>query len=461
MRLPAIILIVVSFVRPLPSSAELTADDLRTADDHGYSDPADDQSIFDYRLPDWRWRNTELGLDFTAANQSSEAGGDSDEQTLADLRLRGQITWNHESEQNDLRYSLSNQDRYLRLHSERDDETGRNTQTRTTLESSLVGNLDWFRYVAGDFAILTRADVFVFYDEQELDREDESQGVDEQTLAVRRRANLRGDLGAAWGRIRKVTPVIRAERVAERIVALGRPRPSRANVLRLADAFAQRGSFEIVYERPDKFFWPPLLDELAGERPFTPLEVLYLIEVFEETLFVREQGFRTTTFGQIERITGTGLSSSTYRALALELEWAHNLDLRHQVGVRASIERGVTDRTDLSDDTDEETITFLHLEANHIWDVADRINVRSEASYRRGDVENEISPGTRDIVTTWYRLGVTADFFVEDRWSLRPSLRWDHSTSEVEITDFDPMENEGTNFGASLALVYHWDHLAD
>ena len=450
---------VLSCVSPPPVIAETTAEDLRSADDHGYADPADDQSIFDYRLPDWSYRNASASFDFLARGRSLENEDSSDDRSQTDLSLNGSIAWKFESEAQDLRLLVSDSNQFRRSDQEFDSDLGPDLdRTTTVIQSRLVTSADWDRYVAGDFAVTTGVRANLSYDESEIDEADSQF----DRIMVGRSAFLTAEAGVAWGRRRNVTPVVRAERVAERMLALGRSRPTRGQILRLADAFTQRGDFEIVYQRPDKFFWPPLLDELAGDRPFSPLEVLYLLEVFEESLPIRHQGYRVVTTAQINRSARSEDGSETQIGTSIGATWSHNLDLRNQIEFSATVDRFEIDDTGAPSDGDESTLTRYRLSAEHIWDVADRITIRSEATYDQLDNESEATGPTRDTTTKQTRVSVTGDFFVEDRWSVRPRLSWaDQSIDRDALPGLEASTSESTDWSASVALVYHWDHLAD
>ncbi len=77
-------------------------------------------------------------------------------------------------------------------------------------------------------------------------------------------------VGIGMGRVRIVTPVIRALRVRERLHAVPQTRLSDEQVQTAARQLARRPGYESVYDRPDKFFWRDFFENVGAtdQTPF-------------------------------------------------------------------------------------------------------------------------------------------------------------------------------------------------
>mgnify|MGYP000337876300 CR=1 FL=1 len=96
-------------------------------------------------------------------------------------------------------------------------------------------------------------------------RENTVDGETTETGSYNRGNSLYVTVGVGLGRARNVAPLIRAQRLSERLKAIGRAPLSPAEIQEVARVLATEHGYRAVYERPDRSFWQdvlmPMLDE--------------------------------------------------------------------------------------------------------------------------------------------------------------------------------------------------------
>ncbi len=357
----------------------------------GFADPGDIQPLLDYRLPDWGYRNWELG-------GSLGASGDGDDPLYQRQHISPRLGYEryHESER-----SVWSMTGNLSGGFSRSEVNSQDILRETDAQLSASGWID--RYFQSPWFYLLNATVSAYYTEDRLD----------DAGSVYRSFSHKLGVGLGHGHQRNVVPLLRAKRISERLRALGRDPLSDREVERLAEVIAQEGGYSVVFDRPDRRFWGAVFEILEAGRPFTAYEVLYLTDVMLEDIGQRYEGRRIALSTSWWRATSSE-NRSNNRA-NLELSWYHNYSLDHQLGLRLS---GMWS-WEQNPGRDERQGT-LYLRLQHLWVVADRIlwsnELRSQIWYR------EYANGTkleRDLSAAF---ASQFTFYVEDRWSIMPEL---------------------------------------
>lgn len=434
-----------------PCRAQLDGAALLEQDVVGYADATVDGSIFEYRLPTWGYWSNQVDGSFGGEGSRFSTNANESDGDQLEFELGGRSVFRHESDEQLVRLQF-------RLDAGHDRST---TETRVgtspsekrirreyLAEAAVI--MRWDRYFAPQVAWILGGEAQAEYRESML----EDPGSTDTD--VRRAASLAIEAGIAVGRVRDVTPVLRAERVAERFVALGRPRPSRAQVLALADQIAQREGYVAVYERHEKFFWPAVLAELAVESGFTPFEILYLIEVLEEPLAVRSQGqVIELTVARSRRTSDTSsdFTGTTLRAVA---HWSHNLTLTHQLSAAATVSHFEADASVGLGPERSAIDEVWGVSAAHLWEIADRLVVRTELEFEH--LTEEVVD-TRETDGDRFSLELTADYFVEDHLSLRPWVSWRSTRDEQTIAEGPSTNWDTDSWRFGLSITYLRDRL--
>jgi hypothetical protein len=312
---------------------------------------------------------------------------------------------------------------YDRRTLDRDEGNASREEELRTVTSAIGVELEWNEYVQGDFFLTARTSNRAAYVHR-------SSVIDEPTvpeddvadLGVAYRSSAR--LGIGFGRVRDVTPVIRALRVRERLKALGRDEVmGREAVQAAAQAFARRPGYTAIYDRPDKYFWNDLFSEIGdGTDGLAPGEVFYVAEALQEPVGRRLEGGEvragvTLAYdNELERTEDNGVLTRRNRdiesayGLFASGEYFTNLGLRQQVGV--VLDARYSRPTE--DDRVTDSASRVTLDATWLYDVADRFRLDSRVNARYARTQR-----TEPFDITESAIGVSvqtdARVFVENR----------------------------------------------
>jgi hypothetical protein len=421
------------FLQPLSASAQTSI---------GYADPHATSELLAYRLPDWSYQiwNANFGLN----------GGGMD-QNLNELdrfannfstRLGSAWRRNWESDERDAGVGVSLAGDYGRAH------TG--LAFRENKSRRLNGNFqldgDRRQYLrGGPFSVAVSGKTGWNYREEVRDIRFDQEWTEESDY--RRSSTHEFAVGAGWGRLRNVVPVLRAHRLSERLTALGRPPLTGAQIQEMAQVFAKEYGYRAVFDRADRHFWEDVLAPLLPQdNPLTPYEIFYLTDVLSEDLGGRYQGFRLGAayrYGEHNSDNGPLENRSREREPTLEAWWSHNLSLTQQVSVRCNWGYRWQNQGDrLNEDT------VLDCTVSHLWNLADRYLLETSGSYHHlGNIDSD----TRDRAA---RLQSVLSIYLEDRVSLntRVAAAYDWGRNAED-------RRESWNWSYSLGLSYHLDRL--
>lgn len=320
------------------------------------------------------------------------------------------LDWLRESEARIWRISTTQQGDWSWGRNRRD--SNQDYQSRFASRLGLSGSLQ--EYVRGDAYLLASGDIQSGYAEWRVRPDDGN------FLTVHRDFQGTAGVGAGFGRRRDVTPIIQAERLSERLRALGRDALSGEQILELAAVLARQGGFDKVFDRPDRHLWRDVLEPiLAGGAPLSPYEVLYLRDMLSERLGSRGEGSTLEAGVSATRTTQTGSRSmsSTRWGPRVTARWSHNLSLDRQLSILFSGSFNWADGDSPPDDDSEQGSGLLTLA--HLWVLADRVYWNTYLQGQFSYLEHDSAPSTvrqREVT-----LGTSYSIYVEDRMTLEPN----------------------------------------
>lgn len=412
----------------------------------GFADPTDVSALLDYRLPDWGYRTVTLGLGSggIGANRYGSLTYSDHSWTNASARQGLYMAWQRESEARTWSIAAGEEGdwSWQRVGT----TAGRGYQSTFREKVNLSGSIR--DYAHGNAYLLGSADLSGAYDE---DRDHQGGG---GSVYLLRSLSTSAGLGAGYGRVRDVTPLLQAQRLSERLQALGREPLSHEDVLRLAGILARIGGYQQVFDRPDRQLWRDVLEPLLGRgEPLSPYEVLYLRDVLQEDLGSREEGSRVELSARASRNTtgGDERGWSTNLGPKIDARWVHNLSLDRQLalafsgsyswGNSANPEEGKHERGSGS------------LSTQHLWVVADRAIWRTSL-YGAFNYSEEHDG---DFISRERAVGAQSayKFYIEDRVSLSPALdvRW------RRVETGDRRRDESWDWQAGIGLTYDLENL--
>jgi len=325
----------------------------------------------------------------------------------------------------------------------------------------LGGHLDlggnWVQYL-GEGPLSLRAGGRTNLDYGESIRENRDGQVTEEVRQFSRGQRYVVDLGAGLGRVRDVTPLIRAQRLSERLTALGRKALTPYQVQKIAHVLASEYGYRGVYDRPEKDFWRDVLQPMLNpDNPLSPYEIYYLREIMEEDVGPRREGVELQAgffYRDFDNNYDPNGTHDIERGPALVFLWAKNLSLDHQVslGVDGDYSWSSSQRYGAN-------IANAGLNLAYLWTIADRYrwdtDLTLDAYYREFD-DGRDSGIQRSLST---RLDSEFTIFIEDTISMNFRVRGSNLQENVS-SSFDAYYERYSrrwNWSYGIGLTYLLD----
>ncbi len=375
----------------------------------GFADPRDTRALLDYRLPTWSYRIWSLsgGLNGGGNDYSTEERKSIRNQFSS--ALASDLIWRRMSDIQDRHLAARVSGDYRRQHD------GNETHVRSDHElNGLVKAQGMIRRYLRPGGFYGGLMVEAHQSYQERIQEEAWPEDDEVPDQYSRRTHglIQGDIGV--GRLRDVTPIIRAQRLSERLVALGRSRLTRGQILRVADVLATEQGYRKVFDRPERNFWSDVLEPmLEGQDSLTPYEIFYLRDVMSESVGSRWEGAQTGFRAVYQGTDGDSPAGKLIideRELSIFADWAHNLSLEHQLGAQVSggyhwqVWNG-----------DKREFGKISVRLFHFWCLADRYSLDTSVSLAGYYTERDEEVNRRNLQT---RFDSEFRIYVEDSMTL-------------------------------------------
>lgn len=415
----------------------------------GFANPSDLGGLLAYRLPDWGYRTWQLGFDFNGAKDNYR------HRRAVGLNLTSDFRLYRESEKRVTDFGCQVQGKF---------NESRQTGDYSVFQQNMdfLTGLDYAtrRYLWRDLALGARLAGNAGYQEAQ------SIHADAERLNIGRKYEYILGLDGVWGRLRNVTPLLRAQRISERLVAMGRPALAEPQVQDLAAIIAQHSGYLMVFDRSDKYFWGEVLADLAKDEPLTPFEVLYLAEVLAENLGERREGWQTSAgilYQQFEDDLGSSRPPSRgsyekreYLSLKMAGSWFRNLSLAHQIS--ADVYGGWSFPESSFRPSFNTENFYLRATLRHLWVVADRFlweNMISGALLRSlcSDSDAPENFSCFDRESGDLNLLSSFDFFLEDAMTLTPFFKLRIDTNDSDRSDY----RERVAYSYGVQLTYWLD----
>ncbi len=448
----ALLLAVLAAASLTPAAAQVP-DTLRPP--VGFSEPAIAQPIDAYRLPDWHFSTLTLRGDAFGSRGTSSF----EETDRTNSNFQSQFAPDYralwESEERVLSLDVSPSLNYT--SSEVDQSSGPSSSNveESRLRLSLDARSRYDRYVSAGTFLRVEEELELSYDRTSRDPEQNPPSIDSgppEVATDRSRTLLASNtrVGVGWGRVRDVTPVIRALRVDERLRSLGQEGLSTDAVQAAARQFARVPGYEAVYDRPDKYFWGEFFDA-TSEAGLSSLETFYVADVLREPIGRRFEGAEVvvgpdvrvlhldTDFQSSNRFSEDFSGTDVLAGGFLSARWFENPSLRHQFGAElsASYLFGLSEVEVVRDDLERQWSVRPAVSWNGL--VADRLRIdtRLFASVAGEAITQDLrTPAGRDIsesetlIRQTYGADATATVFVENRLAVDAEAQVLHGRTE-------------------------------
>ena len=426
----------------------------------GFENPGDTTNILEYRLPDWGYRT--WGLDFSLGGNGNENYFSDENESFShqfSTNLGSDFNLYRESEKRIGSLDASVSGSYQQSHS--GDNSGEASGHDLNASYDLGGRLD--QYLGqGPFFLGLAGDIDQGYREtiRESTGQDDYRRFDRGTFYGIGPA-------AGWGRLRDVTPLIRAQRLSERLIALGRPPLGSGQVQEIARVLATEQGYRTVFDRPDRSFWRDVLEPMLDkEHPLSPYEIFYLRDILAEDIGPRLEGAQLRgAYYYRERRYDSGSDDSRYyaRVARLNFLWARNLSFNHQLTLKTGVNYNQSDESHEWDSGRSDSARWEDLggviDLAHLWTIADRYRLDTILHFYGSYYEAEYETGRNIERNLRTNLSSTFRVFLEDNMSLVAHVRGTNEQHYFDNDDTSDTERytRSWNWSYGIGLEYYLD----
>ncbi len=434
----------------------------------GFQDHTDISTIEQYRLPDWGYSVIRMHLQSSGNFTGTEREGATSRRRSANIDLRPEYNYFHESEERILAFDIEGiLSGFYQRRKDDEDYPSQSNRVTTSRERGISSSGDYVNYFNNNRFYYIRGNLNYLHargKQEDIDLRIDRSTNENVTLSLR--------AGLGTGRIRNVTPVIRALRFRERALAIGRGDAIDAgHIQELAQHISQQFGYNRVYMRPARHFWGDLfsiVEPVVGD--LSAYEMFYLADIFQESTGIRREGwdarigmmytiqYNFNGTETVNLITSRG-SSSLFRIATqhigphLSASYFKNLTLRHQIGIDANGSYGLFYQKMSSDDTIQDDQLLVEINPSWLWTVTDRLllqaTLRNELRVIWYDEARQMI--NNRITHRSHHLWFTAEYFIEDRIVLSGNISY--LFHDRFITDLD---SSFSGIGYGIGLTYYF-----
>jgi len=422
----------------------------------GFKNPENTKPLLDYRLPTWGYRTLSADIGYRGDKNYSDYRHQNSDYSSLYFSLNSNYACYRESEKNILQLGL-----YFYGHFNREAGEDINEQTdhkHNILEKRFNSNyrvhLGINHYITPNSFLAFATSSDGYYWEQDTETRNTTAGLEvgyARDGALNRDYEADGRIGYGIGRVRNVTPVLRALRLNERLAALQKERALNPDeITEMAQTLARRSGYLSVYERSSKYFWPDVLKPLATQGALSPFDIFYLTEILSENIGARYEGWDASAGidyqyqwqDQVEyRIKTLGLF--------LKTRYFHNLSLSQQI----SFDGDFIWYKPFLNEKNWQPNRLLTLRGDYLWNLADRVLWDSWINFTENFTKREQTQASYKI-NRGITLETSLSYFIENNLSFSASI----NLGWVHYDKISSSENEyDLDLGTSMHLTYYFD----
>ena len=456
---------------------------LKAQESIGYTNPDDFQYLLDYRLPDWGYSNFYIssgGFNTSGTYRSfdQELGNPGDpffnqsETSRANYNTNLGFSPRYELyRESELRtFSM---DMISTLSTNFSKSKSNDKSGGTTEESKANSNGQSFRYrislnhnyyVSEDVFFITDLFSDLRFSRGKTETEFNEMTVNDETFTDRN-INFRPSVGIGFGRIRNVTPIIRAIRLNERYKELGNESFSGNEIQNTADTFTKVQGYQRTSNRFLKDFWGDVSNNVNGKLDrIGAFDLFYLNDVFNETLGSRFQGYEASVSvdylysnqlskdnNELNNTETRNFNINRQANLNLTFDWFVNLDLYHQLSFRTQN----TTLFPLEKSNSEEWINQTDANAEWLWIFADRFRLDTDLQARyttrnfKDDVVDKFG-----VISSVLRTNVF--YFIENKMALNAGVSLAYNGVNREFLDVTVV-NKAFQWSVNAGIQYYFN----
>ncbi len=404
----------------------------------GFSNSDDTKPILDYRLPDWGYSNLMLNVDLTGSNDYSKRQETDPTNVRRNRAYRFFLNPSYEIyRESEKRIFSIQSDLFLLYRNQQNKQEAFdvNESSEADFTSDFTADVNFKRYLNEDLFLIADEEAVFYYEKQRSESELNGAATEEDDR-YRRNFSSATRLGFGFGRIRNVTPIIRAMRINERYKVVSDSDLNGDQIRGAADQFTRYQGYQSRYDRPKKYFWEDmnqavnsLLDQLES------YDLFYLQDVLDENIGARYEGWEVSGGGLFNYSNSLNREEVSYpqpeldRSLSVGKQAGafigarafRNTSLEHQWGIEADVEHTYP----LDSDSFTKWSTIAQLQLSWLWTVADRILIDTGLNNRYAISKMDLNLNTD--YTSWNNHStVMADavYFLENQLALNAGVRY-------------------------------------
>ncbi|MBP7460050.1 MAG: hypothetical protein KBA26_02055 [Candidatus Delongbacteria bacterium] len=400
----------------------------------GFSNNKKLNDLLQYRLPDWGYSSWMLSMNGNGGyqdknNQNDESDMESDNTIFSQgLSLAPDYTVYRESDDRVLSVGLRLQTslNYSKL---KDKMNSLQTKDEKNVDQyyGIRAQVEYARYISDKHYLnLSLYNSSSYYDQEEQKsgttvNKDFGYGVGNWF-----------EIGYGIGKLRNVTPILRAMRFAERVRDLGYDYSFSSEAIQhIAEQFAKHSGYQNIYFRGNKYFWDDLFQGIPSVPQLKPFDYFFLADVLEEPLTNRYEGWKIETGPYYRQNKQSDNYNNRYAGIYLLGKWSRNLDLDHQLSFTLNGNYEFFSKTYRDDVQDTKYLMYANLSGEYLWIVSDRIVWSNQLSFNFDKVKYN-TPEDGDYTETY--LGIapssTLDYFIEDRMVITATVSFSHNQED-------------------------------
>jgi len=384
--------------------------------------------IYEYRLPDWGYRQFYLNFSNSLGGQKRENQDVRRYNSNTNIHFAPYYILYSESEQKITSIEVILGTFFYHSVSENKNNsiTSESILNQLRTDLNIDGSMSYF--LTNDWFLSARTDNRLYFSESHDNDSYRTNGSSssDRSVFITRDYDLSGRIGLGFGRLRNVTPVFRALRFNERLKDLKKQTGSPEELAELAAFFAQRSAYSETYDRATKYFYNNLPDKtIKILQNAQPWEIIYLDETWNEIIGNRLEGFDMD--GGVSFDYEKNDNSDVYTTelfllgLYLQQRYYHNICPSYQLGTNfySSFSKSVNNNTPYN------YLGKGKLQVENLWNLTDK-------------------------VLTELDLGMESVFTSKEKWQRR-----DRYFSEITFRYF--LENNiSANLTASYNIYKNW-----
>ncbi|MBN2091571.1 hypothetical protein JW964_18300 [candidate division KSB1 bacterium] len=410
--------------------------------------------ISDYRLPQWGYSTILLdgwGMTKSSYNESNHGKADNFEYQLL---MKPSLLGYHESENYIQNYqvnlSLDNHYKTYQINPKLDSNAMReNREMKYDITLDLKGSRKQY-FLHEGFLLIDGTYNYIYQDHKTKEKTAENE-TDYRGIANDYKADIK--LGIGFGRIRNISPLIRALRWRERFEALRDSFVITDDKIQLVgQEFSKISGYEVIYDRKEKYFWNNLFNHIDPNQSLTPFETFYLTDVLYENIGERFEGWEISA--ALDKMT------SKYKAEniggIMKVEWYKNLSLENQLNMTSSVSYQKNEYKNKSVTLTQQIIFEYHTSVNYLWLLTDRIywNSRIDHQYFHWRDQNQSPVGfyNKYYKRNIYKFSSRLSYYIENGMNFFIDFNYNFNDymekhSAIKLTRDENSHSLQLNFG--------------